>query len=176
MKGICVCKRIWFHSFWVMHSSSNKIKPNCNTLLGSLSDHSANGLCFDLWCVYACFQLVSTWNQCIAKSKSNCPEMWPGLGRKVIKSLQVLWTDLTSKLLIELKARQFYFINLTSKFCNETTQLHSLPPFLEFVFVKDGLNIFTTHHTMTWFLEHHSKICQMWSVVLIVVWYNLLLK
>lgn len=75
--------------------------------------------------------------------------MWPGLGRKVIKSLQVLWTDLTSKLLIELKARQFYFINLTSKFCNETTQLHSLPPFLEFVFVKDGLNIFTTHHTMT---------------------------
>lgn len=74
--------------------------------------------------------------------------MWPGLLRKVIKSLQVLWVRLTCKLLIELKARQFCFISLTLRFCNTTTQLSS-SPFLEFMFVKDGLNTFTTHHTMT---------------------------
>lgn len=31
----CVCKRIWFHSLWVLHTVSNKIKPNSNTSPGS---------------------------------------------------------------------------------------------------------------------------------------------
>lgn len=132
-------------------------------------------VCALIYGVCACFCVVSIWNQWIAKSKSNCPEMWPGLLRKVIKSLQVIWTGRTSKLLIELKASQFYFISLTWRFCNKTTQFSS-QLVLEFVFVKSGLNTFTAHHTVTWFLEYHSKICQMWFVVLIVAQYNLLLK
>jgi len=47
------------HSLWVLHTSSNKIEPNSSTLLGSLSDHGANGLRFDLW--YVCLFLFSSY-------------------------------------------------------------------------------------------------------------------
>lgn len=86
-------------------------------------------------------------NELPNQNKKNCPEIWSGLQRKAAKSLQDLCTHLTCKILIELKARQFYSISLTLRFFHITTQL-SLSLFLEFVFDKGGLNTFTTHQTI----------------------------
>lgn len=124
-KDICVCKRICFtpSGFCIQVV----IKPSltakhCLAVFQTMVPM----VCALISGVCACFCLESTGNQWIAKSKSNYPEMWSGLLGKVINSLQVLWSGLTCKLLFELKARQFYFVSLTLRFCDKTTQLDNL--------------------------------------------------